>query len=76
MREEDSRGDVLCPVSPRTMMAKSACTARRAMIIMSSMLATWGLYCGMLCVGLLSVNVVRSWSSDRFSGMDDKVQKN
>ena len=38
MEEKGSRAGLPWPVSPRTMMAKRACTARSAMIIMSSML--------------------------------------
>ena len=37
-RRGEFRGDVPWPVSPRTMMANRACTARSAMRIMSSML--------------------------------------
>ena len=42
MGEEGIWRRVPWPVSPRTMTAKSACTARRAMMIMSSMVGGLG----------------------------------
>lgn len=55
IEEEDVRGDVLCPVSPRTMMAKSAWTTRSATMIMSSMLVTLVVYCRCGLVALFKV---------------------
>lgn len=47
--EEGYEGDGCVPwaVSPRTMMAKRACTARSAMRIMSSILRDCGVRCGL-----------------------------
>lgn len=41
MGKRDVRGDVPWAVSPRTMMAKRACTARKTMMIKSSIFQMW-----------------------------------